>query len=270
LIQNTTSDLEEHLQQITQKLQDLSSQRLRSPDEDDTERNQIQDERDSTLQCLDICARVSSHIDQIQSKAFHNVSLPAEDIRLRMQTLNLPVPAQILAVNALTQCKVNLGEATSELSRRLQNVEERLQNAACGASQTPDISAAEKDTLLEEIESAKQCLALCAQASDKAEPSRINIFEDVSMAADGRQVIVSTLGDLISAKRITAGDRSMQLMGQMSDHALEQFACDRHLNQTEGDVERHNPAEPNLRFERYGTGQKLSVSNLRDTTGQPR
>ena len=48
------------------------------------------------------------------------------------------------------------------------------------------------------------------------------------MTDDGRQAIVSTIGDPISAKRITAGARSMQLMGQMSDESLQHFSRDRH------------------------------------------
>ena len=36
-------------------------------------------------------------------------------------------------------------------------------------------------------------------------PSRTNVFEDVSAAQDAHQVIAATFGDLISAKRVTAG-----------------------------------------------------------------
>lgn len=46
-------------------------------------------------------------------------------------------------------------------------------------------------------------------------------FEDVKMAEDGRQVIVATLGDLISAKRITIVPRSLQVLRQMSDDSLQ-------------------------------------------------
>jgi hypothetical protein len=85
-----------------------------------------------------------------------------------------------------------------------------------------------QERIQEEIDSIKQCLAICAEASVQAGQDRTNIFEDVSMTDDGRQAIVSTIGDLISAKRITAGARSMQLMGQMSDESLQHFSGDRH------------------------------------------
>jgi len=63
MITNTTSDLEEHLQEIDDKLQNLSSQGARVSDEDAAEREQIQQEIDSTKQCLSICAQVSEHMD---------------------------------------------------------------------------------------------------------------------------------------------------------------------------------------------------------------
>jgi hypothetical protein len=37
-------------------------------------------------------------------------------------------------------------------------------------------------------------------------------------------VIVSTLGDLIIARHVTAGARSMQLMEQMSDDSVQQLS----------------------------------------------
>jgi len=57
----------------------------------------------------------------------------------------------------------------------------------------------------EEKDSIKQCLDICAQASEQMDKVHVNVFEDVSAAQDADQVIVATLGDLISAKRVTAG-----------------------------------------------------------------
>ena len=54
----------------------------------------------------------------------------------------------------------------------------------------------------------------------KAEKRRINVFEDVLSNNDAYQVVVATLGDLISTKRVTTGARSKQWLGQMSDVSL--------------------------------------------------
>ena len=49
---------------------------------------------------------------------------------------------------------------------------------------------------------------------------RINVFEDIEIAGDEHPPIVATLGDLISAKRVTVGARSTQWLGQMPDASL--------------------------------------------------
>ena len=110
----------------------------------------------------------------------------------------------------------------------LQNLENRLASLPAQSPQISSEQAAEQERIQEEIDSIKRCLAICAEASVQAGQDRTNIFEAVSMTDDGRQAIVSTIGDLISAKRITAGARSMQLMGQMSDESLQHFSRDRH------------------------------------------
>ena len=110
----------------------------------------------------------------------------------------------------------------------LQNLDNRLASLPAQSPQISSEQAAEQERIQEKIDSIKQCVAICAEASVKAGQDRTNSFEDVSMTDDGRQAIVSTIGDLISAKRITAGARSMQLMGQISDESLQHFSRDRH------------------------------------------
>lgn len=74
IIRNTTSDLEEHLQEIDTRLQILCLRGARISDEDRTKRELVQEQKDSTRQCLDICAQVSEHIDQVQLNIFEDVS----------------------------------------------------------------------------------------------------------------------------------------------------------------------------------------------------
>lgn len=84
------------------------------------------------------------------------------------------------------------------------------------------------------------------------------------MADDGYQLLVSTVGDLISAKRVTIGSRSLQLFGQMSDTSLQQLSRDLGHASTERGMEPQTGM--NQAFEnRYGTGFKLSSQNPKDS-----
>jgi hypothetical protein len=70
--------------------------------------------------------------------------------------------------------------------------------------------------MTEDLDGVKQCLSVCAEAAEGVARERVNVFEDVSMANDGHRLIVSTMGDLFSAKRVTIGSRLTQWLGQMS------------------------------------------------------
>ena len=54
-----------------------------------------------------------------------------------------------------------------------------------------DEDAAERKQVQEEWDSTKQCLTICAQASEHVDQVRTNVFEDVSAAQDAHQVIVA-------------------------------------------------------------------------------
>lgn len=100
------------------------------------------------------------------------------------------------------------------------------------------------------------------QASEQADEVRTNIFEDVSAAQDAHQLIVATLGDLISAKRVTAGVRSTQWLGQMADATLQQLSRDRGRVAMEKATESYNGTVGQFE-DRYGTDYKLDAAYLR-------
>lgn len=260
LITNTTSDLEDHLGKINNKLQTISLQGAGISSEDAAERQQIQEERDSTQQCLDICAQVLTQIDQVQPNAFINASATYQ---VPVTTLRGLTSAQLVTSNTFKACRERLTDTTSQLERQLQDINNRLRKFS---SQPLDISieqAAEQEKMKEERDCIKQSLDICAEASREANRERTNVFEDISMADDGYQVLVSTVGDLISARGITVGSRSLQAIGQMSDDSLQQLSRD--LGHTGAEKAMEPQTGIGLAFEnRYGTGIKLSSQNLKE------
>jgi hypothetical protein len=124
-----------------------------------------------------------------------------------------------------------------------------------------DEEIAEKGRIAEEIDSIKMCLSVCNDAKKHVAEVRINVFEDVAAAEDADQIIVSTFGDLISAKRVTAGIGATQWLGQMSDAALQDLARGRGINLSSrsGTVKSVEEQVRGTRaFEdQYGAGHKL-------------
>lgn len=163
------------------------------------------------------------HIENFRSNVFENISTSTNGHQGPVTTLGNLVSASLTTNHALKECKDTISEASNKLEMHLQTMENRLRNLRSGSPVVPDEQGTEEERIQEERDSTRQCLAICAQASEQANEDRTNIFEDVSMAEDGHQVIVSTIGDLILAKRVSAGARSTQWMGQMSDDSLQQL-----------------------------------------------
>ncbi|KAJ6159385.1 hypothetical protein N7497_003922 [Penicillium chrysogenum] len=66
MIETTTNNLESHLESIDEKLENIIAKNTRGTNTDAREIQLIEEERLSTQKCLEICAQLSSHIDQIQ------------------------------------------------------------------------------------------------------------------------------------------------------------------------------------------------------------
>ncbi|KKZ59809.1 hypothetical protein EMCG_00852 [[Emmonsia] crescens] len=141
--------------------------------------------------------------------------------------------------------------ASSDLEKHAERLKARLEAMSQAVKME---ETAEWEQFQEERNSLRQCLAICAEASEQTKQVRFNEFEDVLSADDAHQVIVSTLGELISAKCITTGSRSAQWLGQMSDETLQQLSRDR-SHVSEGPV-RAEVGTGN-KFDQYGRGHQL-------------
>jgi hypothetical protein len=202
-------------------------------------------------------------MDKVRPSTFENITTSSDGHEGLVYTAGGRMSPRLVTANAFKVCKENLTSTTTVLERHLQDINNRLQKLSSEPSGTSDKHQAEKERLEEEKGSIKQCLAICADASDQANEDRTNFFEDVTMANDGHQVVVSTFGDLVSAKRITVGDRSIQWLGQMSDETLQRLSRDRSSATTDKKLrgEGVTPFE-----DRYGSGVKLSSKSIEGDT----
>lgn len=182
------------------------------------------EERTSIEECLRICTRVSEHIEQAQEESVVSLSKPQ---RHRPDLVGLSgIQARQITSHRLQNCKVEIGLTSRELRLRLQEIDSRLAKLSIaapsgdGRSANTDVA----DDAKEELESIRQCLSVCQDATEKVASERINIFEDVKSGVRAKQVVVSTIGELVSAKRVISGDDSVQLLGQMSDASIQHYA----------------------------------------------
>lgn len=166
-----------------------------------------------------------------------------------------------VSASAVQEFKEMLKNTDTDLKDHLENLGGKLEALSIQESSADNKNIASRRRIQEEIDSAKGCLTVCAQAFEQADKVRTNVFEDVSAAQDAHQVVVSTLGDLISAKRVTAGVGATQWLGQMTDAALQELAKSRGVDLSSGSSVARGVDEQDRRsitFEdQYGSGHKL-------------
>lgn len=103
----------------------------------------------------------------------------------RLSTPKSPSPALLLTTGSLKACKETMASSTTWLTRHLQDLDKNLVALYIRPPQILHAHTAEQERVEEEIDSIKQCLAICGEGSKRAQQERINVFEDVSMADDG-------------------------------------------------------------------------------------
>jgi hypothetical protein len=237
MITNTTVDLEEHLRKIDDRLQTFSPRDPTLSGESAAEQLQIREERDNAQQSLKICAQVVAHIDQLRPTVFENISTPPGAYLAPSTKLEGHPSARLITANTFKTREENLSDANTKLKSHLKDIVGRLRNHAPPRPQSSNEQAAEEEKIKEELDSIKQCLAICAQASMQVNKERMDVFEDTCTADDGLQLMVSTIEGLFSAKRVTAGAGSRQLIGQMSVDSLQQLSHNHGHVTAEGPVE---------------------------------
>ncbi|KIW98742.1 uncharacterized protein Z519_00405 [Cladophialophora bantiana CBS 173.52] len=229
MIDNTTSDLQEILEQTNNELAQSPVQGEASSltSANNLDQSVIEEERANIEYCLSVCKQVANHLAQVQAEIFPTASIRevANDRRLPQTRQSL---ARRITSEKLRDCRTGIRFTMSELQLRLQDADHRLQRLLLPTQRERGVGEDIPHTqeVFEDLETIRQCLSICDEATEELARDRINVFEDVRMTDDGQQVIVATLGDLISARKVSAGARSKQWLGQMSDASLQQISRD--------------------------------------------
>jgi hypothetical protein len=252
LIDEATSDLQEHLVLIDERMQSLLAhegpQNGHAPEVKD-----IKEEKEGIGQCLAICTEVSQLIEGFQSR-----QPPIDRSSTDASSRNGQVSSSVADTtnDLLVDFKQKLSMNTQDLKSRLLELENQLQSQN-GQNTSPRDKATLR-AMKEERDSIDQCLKICADASDLTVTARTNVYENVASADNAHQLVVSTIGELISAKHVTTGSNSIQWLGQISDETLQKLSGDHRHFVSERKADAESPSTGKDGFgNRYGTGRPL-------------
>jgi len=265
LIMNATVDLEHRLQVMDEKLESTLEHTVMS-DSDAAELRQIKEKQLSTQKCLQVCAQLSEHTDQIQ--------LPSIQ---RGQTSPPSAEPERVTSEGLRECKAALSLTAAKLERRTEHLISRLVAKSKTAVNSEE-DAAELARLSEDWETARHCRDICSKADTNLNED-ITVVENFATNDDAVQFLVSTNGKIIRGKNRGYGLRTKQVGGYLSDDSLQKVSRDlaRMGVQNTGDDGPYSrdktppPPDgvgngPSAEFrDRWGRGFKLASTSTPDT-----
>jgi hypothetical protein len=205
------------LREIKDRLQSGITEGQTDSESDTAELQRMEEERDSTQQCLKICAEVSAHIEEIARS-----NLPTA-IMSPASSLGEPRLPWLITAEAFNSAQRDFISSTLRLQRYLLSINTQAQTTPHHLPPPLVQQNIRQQSLEDEVESITDSLSLCDKAAEQENEIRRNIYEDISVGDDSQQAILS-LKDLISAKRITAGSRSTQILGQVPATSIPDFA----------------------------------------------
>jgi hypothetical protein len=215
----------------------------------------------STQKCLQICAQLSDHINQIQLTPRRSGS--------SLGPMDPDALPERITIEGLQECKISLGLTAAKLEGYMKSLIDRLV-AKSKTAMTSEEDLADLVRLREEWETARQCIDICSKAGTHLKENISTI--DNYATGDAIQFMVSTDGSTIHGKNRGLGWRTRQVGGHLSDVSLQQLSRDfskiRFENMgNEGPSSRSNTLsvpddgvenKPDSEFgERYGPGFKL-------------
>jgi len=182
---------------------------------DATELRRIKEERISTQKCLQICAQLSEHINEIELTPELSGNAPGA-----MGPDTLP---KRLTANGLEECKTSLALTSAKLDRHMKELVDRLvTESKAGASSEEHL--ADIARLREEWETTQQCMEICSKAGTYLKETTSII--DNYATGDAVQFMVSTDGKTLHGSNRGLGWRSRQVGGHLSDATVQQISRD--------------------------------------------
>ena len=214
----------------------------------------------SAQKCLQICAQLSDHINQIQLTPELPDTLPER-----------------LTTEGLQECKNSLNLTTAKLESYMKDRIDRLVTKSKTAM-TSEEDLADLIRLQEEWETTRQSREICSKAEIHLRENITTI--DNYATGDAIQFMVSTDGHIIHGKNRGLGWRTRQVGGHLSDLTVQQISRDMSSirfqhNRNEGPSSQDNTIsvpddgednKPGSEFQgRYGPGFKLTPRTTADT-----
>ncbi|KAH8678494.1 hypothetical protein BX600DRAFT_149713 [Xylariales sp. PMI_506] len=205
IIKDAVYDLEMHLRHIDEKLTGMAGGDGTSVSNTTID---LQNERDVTRQCLNICETAAAYIQSLQ------------DGNPVLQEM-LPGSADTTQDKFAVQLETNqvMNDARDKFAEKIGRLQQRLD--WLDSSDNPDRDR-ERVQLQQEIDVSRQCLEVCRQVSGQV-TKKVHTIGEAVAEPDSDQAVITTLADVFDVKKAIAKARAMQVVGSMQGDEFDKF-----------------------------------------------
>lgn len=223
MIRTTKQDLEDHLSEINSRLQSFAPSIMNRSTLEPMDVERFKAERETTEQCLKICAGVLTHINELRLQPVPAGNSPRNGGPVGLSTRDLTL-AHIITLSALKDCTEKLSDTVAQLRAHGDEAQGKLLTGAPiqGPTTIPDLGA-DAQSLAREQESLRQCLSVCSEADERASSGQVHVLDDISIGKNGEQMLITTLGELFEARRVKLDDGATQVVASASDTTIEEL-----------------------------------------------
>ncbi|KAK5311756.1 hypothetical protein LTR93_011616 [Exophiala xenobiotica] len=212
LLKTRTDDLEAHLDNINEKLEIIFEQTVTESSSEEATRQLIKEEQLSTQRCLQICARLSHHIDQLRLTPHTSGESP--------DVVDAKAFPEALTNIGLQECKNSLAMTVAKLEKHLRDLMDRLVAKTKTDLKSPE-DVADLSRLQEEWEATRQSMEIFSKA-DHFLTQNTSTIDNYGLG-NAVQFMVLTDGKTIRGTNRGLAWRTRQVGGHMSDETVQQF-----------------------------------------------
>ncbi|RYC79246.1 hypothetical protein BFJ63_vAg17873, partial [Fusarium oxysporum f. sp. narcissi] len=208
MIRDTTNDLQEHMNRLDERLRALAGSEAESSGQDEPGWMALLEEKQSTQEGLKICLQLSAQIEQLESTSREHPKFSQQP------------SAHKFVRNGLGVAKGSIQSLVSRLQAHEHDIDNRME-AIRSAVSLSEQEVTQFTQLQETKDSIRQCMRVVADAGEALSDERCNIFEDITMTDSSYGISVSTVKDLVVARRINLSGQARYLGGQISDESYQ-------------------------------------------------
>lgn len=204
MIDDTTADLQKHMQRLDERARSLAVPPAESVESDSTDWLALFEEKESTRKGLQICTELSLHIEALESTSSENPQFseqPSADKYIK---------------SSLSSAKSSISMLESRLRSHGSEIDKRMDAMKLKTDLSED-DINELAQLRETKESIHQCMNVVAHAGEDLAKERANVFEDITMADNAYGITVSTVKDLVFARRVNVQGQARYVGGQIDE-----------------------------------------------------